>query len=374
MCQQRLNQFKKIIKQNNFDAFLVSNFYNILYLSNFKTLTENEREAWFLITNKNAYLFSDSRYLDNKVNFRTDAFSTKLISPEKGLLEYLKEIFEKEKIKNCALEGDNLKISEFNFLKKNLPKINFINTEKLLIKIREIKDVEEIKKIKKACEISDKCLSEIIKNIKVGQTEKEIAFKIEFWLKEKGYDLAFYPITAIDENSATIHYDTREGNNKKIKKNSLILIDFGAKYQNYLSDMTRIIFIGKPTNEQINVYHKLLNAQKKTIAYANQSGKQDRENKIKNIDIYCRQLLTKSYLLPNYPHSTGHGVGLEIHEYPKISPVSEDKLLKNQVITIEPGVYFQGKWGMRIEDTVLINKNQVEILTRFDKKPLIISN
>lgn len=371
MYQQRLNQFKKIIKQNNFDAFLVSNFFNIFYLSNFKTLTENEREAWLLITNKNTYLFSDSRYLDNKASFKTNTFLTKLISPKRGLLEYLKEIFEKEEIKNCALEGDNLKISEFNFLKKNLPKINFINTEKFLIKIREIKDIEEIKKIKKACEISDQCLSEIIKTIKVGQTEKEIAFKMEFWLKKRGYDLAFYPIIAIDENSATIHYDTREGNNKKIKKNSFILIDFGAKYESYLSDITRIIFVGKPTNEQINVYHKLLNTQTKTITYIHRSGDQ---NEAKKIDIYCRQLLTDNYLLPNYPHSTGHGIGLEIHEYPKISSVSEDKLLKNQVITIEPGVYFQGKWGMRIEDTILINKNQVKALTRFDKKPLIISN
>lgn len=374
MYQQRLNQFKKTIKQNNFDAFLVSNFFNILYLSNFKTLTENEREAWFLITNKNACLFSDSRYLDNKINFKTDTFSTKLISPEKGLLEYLKEIFEKEEIKNCAVESDDLKVSEYQQLTKYFHQTAFIPTNKLIIKQRETKDREEIEKIKTACQISDECLTEIIKTIKVGQTEKEIAFKIEFWLKEKGYDLAFYPIVAIDENSAMIHYHTRGGDNKKIKKNSLVLIDFGTKYQNYLSDITRIIFVGKPTNEQINIYHKLLNAQTKTITYANRSGKHNGQNKIKNIDIYCRQLLTKSYLLPNYPHSTGHGVGLEIHEYPKISSVSEDKLLKNQVITIEPGVYFQGKWGMRIEDTVLINKNQVEILTRFDKKPLIISN
>lgn len=376
MHQQRVLDLKKTLNDKNIDAFLVSNFFNILYLSGFKTLTENEREVWMLITNKNAYLFSDARYISE--NPKSEArnskqiqnFKYKLITPEKGLLKHLEEIFREEGIRACGIESEDIKINEFQQLSKILEATKLLPTEKLIIKQREIKTEEEINKIKGACEMSDRCLTEILKNIRIGQTEKEIAFKIEFWLKEKGYDLAFYPIVAIDENSAVIHYDTRNGNNKKVGENSIILIDFGAKYQDYLSDITRMIFFGKPTDEIVKTYNQLLSAQQKTVKQCN------KETMVKNIDHYCRQQLTSHLSLVtnyhSYPHSTGHGVGLEIHEYPKISPVSDEKLHVNQVITIEPGIYFEEKWGMRIEDTVLVKNNNAESLTKFPKKLLIL--
>jgi len=366
MLQCRVDKLRKTLQEKNLDGFLVSNFYNILYLSGFKTLVDNEREAWMLVMTRNAYLFSDSRYLNDKLQITNNNsiinnkyLIIKLITPEKGLIKHLKEITGKEKIQRLGFEGDDLKVNELQKLKEKLINIEFIPTEKLIIKQREIKDESEIEKIRKACKITDECLTEIVKTIKVGQTEKEIAFKIEFWLKEKGYDLAFYPIVAVDENSAVPHYDTKTGNNKKVKNNSIILIDFGTKYQDYLSDITRVVFVGKPNDEIINAYNKLLAVQTKTIE---QCGN---ETICKNLDSFCRQQL-------NYPHSTGHGVGLEIHEYPKISLTSTDVFSPNQIITIEPGVYFENKWGMRVEDTVLVKENGVEVLTKFDKQPPII--
>lgn len=134
--------------------------------------------------------------------------------------------------------------------------------------------------------------------------------------------------------------------------------------------MTRMVFAGKPGQEKLTVYKKLLSSQEKTIKFL--SKKISTGLAGKDIDMFCRKQLIKN-LLPSYPHSTGHGVGLEVHEYPKLSSLSEDKILANQVITIEPGVYFPDKWGMRIEDTVLVkDKNMIEVLTKFDKKPLII--
>ena len=130
-----------------------------------------------------------------------------------------------------------------------------------------------------------------------------------------------------------------------------------------------MIFAGKPTNEMINTYKALLNAQEKTIERL----KTDR-NPV-SVDQFCRKALTTNYplLTTTYSHSTGHGVGLQIHEYPKISFTSTDVLLPNQVVTVEPGVYLDGKWGMRIEDTVLIKEGkQIEVLTKFSKQLLII--
>ncbi|MEK9169197.1 MAG: M24 family metallopeptidase, partial [Patescibacteria group bacterium] len=172
---------------------------------------------------------------------------------------------------------------------------------------------------------------------------------------------------------------TRAGNNAKVKKNSIILIDYGAKFKNYHSDTTRMIFVGKPTGEMINTYKILLNAQEKTIE------RLKTDNNPVSVDQFCRQLITDvqtpnlgvsttDYRLPSYPHSTGHGVGLQIHEFPKISFTSTDILLPNQVVTIEPGAYINNKWGMRIEDTVLIKENkEVEVLTKFSKKLLIFN-
>jgi len=371
MLQQRIDKLRQTLKEKNIDALLISNFYNILYLSYFKTLVDDEREAWMLVTDRNCYLFSDSRYITENPKSeilnpkQIQNLKYKVIKPEKRLIQYLEKIFEEEEVKTCGIEADDLKVSEHQQLIKFFKETKFFLTEKLIIKQRELKDETEIEKIKKACAISDQCLKDTLRLIKAGKGEKEIAFKIEFWLKEKGYGLAFYPIVAVDENSALAHYDSLSGNNKKIREGSTILIDFGVKYKDYLSDMTRMVFVGKQSDTKIDVYDKLSKAQK-TAIFNLRSGKTAKE-----IDKECRLELERSGL-PIYQHSTGHGIGLQIHEYPKISPISLDSLKQSQVLTIEPGVYLTGKWGMRIEDTVLLGKNGGEALTKFNKEIIIL--
>lgn len=374
MLQTRVGKLRKILAEKNLDGFIISNFYNILYLTGFKTLTDDEREAWGLVTAKNTYLFTDSRYLNDKIQMTNDKSNPndkflilKLITPDKGLIKHLQEIIEEEGLQKLGFEGDDLKVSELQKFIKYLGNVEFISLEKFIIKIREIKDEQEINNLRTACKVADQCLDEIIKTIKNGSSEKEIAFKIEFWLKEKGYDLSFYPIVAIDKNSAIPHYDTRNGNDEKVKNNSIILIDYGAKFKDYHSDTTRMVFIGKPTDEMKNIYKTLLAAQEKTIEQLKI------DNNPVSLDQFCRQHLSAVNQQLTYSHSTGHGVGLQIHEYPKVSFTSVDSLLPNQVVTIEPGVYLDGKWGMRIEDTVVVKDGKAETLTKFEKKLLILN-
>lgn len=382
----RIKKLKEKFKQLNLTALLVSNFYNIYYLSGFKSLTANEREAWLLVTAKNNYLLTDGRYYENIKKQISNIFIPKLITPQKNLLFHLKEIINQEKIGQIGFEAGDLRFGEYQKLKDKLTKtvknkrasfLQFLPTEKLIIKLREIKDDKEIETIKKACQITNQCLTEIAKTIKIGQTEKGIVFKIESWLKKHGQEPAFSPIVAIDRNSSLPHYDTKTNGKEKVKKNSLILIDFGVNYQNYLSDMTRMIFVGKPATRLVNLYHLLLTSQQKTIEQLRKT------NDPKKIDAFCRQQLTNHPSLTTnlpplperclYPHSTGHGLGLEIHEYPKISPKSTDHLSTNQVFTIEPGIYLPERFGLRIEDTVWLKKNnQPEILTQFPKSLFII--
>jgi len=377
MQQQRVDKLKKILKEQNIDALFISNFYNIFYLTDFKTLTENEREVFVVVTRNNVYLITDGRYINNvKLQITNDNSISnnkyliiKLITPEKKLVQHIQEIVIKEKIKNLAVESEDIKLSEYELLKNKL-EVKIIPTSQLIIRLREFKEDEEIITIKKACEIGDQCLKEIITTLKVGQTEKEIAWKIESWTREKGFDIAFDPIVAVDKNSAVPHYKTKEERRlpagRQVKRDSLILIDFGVKYKDYSSDMTRMVFINKPNQKIINIYNKLLVAQEKTIKRLNAI------KYLKEADDFCRQLIVNCRL-PIYPHSTGHGIGLEVHEYPKVSTHSIDILKPKQVFTIEPGVYFEGKWGMRIEDTVMINdKLEVIILTKFAKKLTVL--
>jgi len=369
MHDQRIAKLREILSKQKIEALLVSNFFNILYLTGFKTLTSNEREAFVLVAKNNIYLFTDSRYLDNNYQstLNQNKFGSgqainnlqlKLIEPNKGLVNHLQDIIRDEKIKALGFEAEDLRFYEYKKLQEAFKDITLYPTSKLVIKIREIKNEAEIKLIQKACEAGDQCLEEMVKIIKVGISEKEIAFKTEMWLKEKGYDLAFAPIVAIDANSAVAHYNTKDGEGV-VKDGSVILIDFGVKYKDYLSDITRMVFLGKASDEIKKVYEILSNAQEKTIEKI-----ADLES-LKDVDDYCRKLIT-NYRLPNYPHSTGHGVGLEIHEYPKVSFNSPDRKLENQVFSIEPGIYFPGKWGMRVEDTVVIGKDlKAMVLTKF---------
>ncbi len=365
MHDTRVNELRTKLNSNNIDSLLISNFHNILYLTGFKTLTTDEREAFVLLTKKNIYLFSDERYLTKNSQFPIPNFQSRLIEPQRGLITHLQEITKEENIKTLGFESEDIRYFEFDSLKQRLFPIQLVPTHKLIIGIRELKQEEEVKRIREACKIADQCLEEIAKTIQVGMSEKEVAFRIEFWLKEKGYDLAFDPIVAVDANSSLPHYNTKTGRGI-IKKGSVIMIDFGAKYEDYLSDITRMFFYGKPQAATTNIYNILLNAQEKTL------GKLSFVKYLKEADEYCRRLIT-SEKLSSYPHSTGHGVGLEIHEYPKVSFNSLDIKKAGQVFTVEPGVYFQAKWGMRIEDTIVITEDlKVEALTKYPKSLQII--
>ncbi|GIW64772.1 MAG: aminopeptidase Y [Patescibacteria group bacterium] len=358
----RILKIANFLKENNLDGFLVSNFYNIFYLTSFKGLSSDEREVWVLVLKDEVFLFTDRRY-DNKLKIQSASWRTKVkvvfYEEGKNILHYLREIIDKRNIKKIGFEGEDLKFFEYKKFVDEL-KIDFVPVYFLIKKLRANKDEQEIEFIKKACQIGDQCLNEISKFIKPGISEKEIAFKIEFWLKEKGYDLAFYPIIAVDENSSIPHYDTREGEGK-VKNNSVVLIDFGVKYKNYNSDITRMFFIN-PDIEKINIYQKLLKIQKKSIEFFAVAKPQS----YKQVDLYTRELFKKEGL-PFFPHSLGHGVGLEIHEYPKVSFLIDEAIEDNHIFTIEPGVYFPSRWGLRIEDTVIYQKNKVELLTNFAK-------
>jgi len=219
----------------------------------------------------------------------------------------------------------------------------------------------EICCIKEACKITDKIFSLIVKNLKDKKFKTELDIKYFIKNKAKKYNckLAFKPVIAIGKNAAEIHHKAADS---KLKKGFLVL-DLGVKYRDYCSDMTRTVYIGKPSEKERKMYTLVLEAQLTAMnhvlpgVYA------------ADIDLIARAVLQDYY--KNFKHGTGHGVGGKIHQAPSLKPRGKFRLKENTAITIEPGLYFKNKLGIRIEDTILVKDNPVQ-LTKTTKKLIVI--
>lgn len=343
------------------DAFLVSQFHNILYMSGFLTLSPLEREAYLLIIGDKKMIITDSRYDGER---HSEDSTLIILKPGERVMDIIGRMVREYSVKTLGFEADNLKWNEVEMMKKMGVELTPITNA--FARERAIKTEEEIFAIKQACHIGDMVLKDITPYIHPGQTEKEIAWYIEKSIRE-GYNgqLAFDPIVAVDANAASAHYNTKKGEGVVID-GSIILLDFGVQVHNYNSDITRMVAVGEVSDEIKNAYADLLDAQKKTIEYATTA------TELKAIDVFCRNELQK-HSHPNYGHSTGHGIGLEVHEFPRVSATSLDDKKEGQVFTIEPGIYHRGKWGMRLEDTVTVSaQGEIEVLTRFPKDLILL--
>jgi len=345
---------------------LVSNPANIFYLTN---ITVDPRDAWVLLTETATYFFTDARFKDILNNI---AHSKKLsitntpiiaceISSTQPMSASVQKILSVNASTTLYFEADNITVAELKILKSKIT-ASFRPCSDDLSLMRQIKQKQEISKIRNACATIDACLADIAHLVRVGLTEYEIAFKLDSWLREKGFASAFPPIVAIDEHAAIPHFNTQLHGTKKITKNCIILIDAGAKVDGYCSDISRMFTIGSPSDAFMNDYHNLLEAQEKTIHELSS------QKEYRDVDLFCRKQLATHQIEP-YAHATGHGIGIEVHEKPYVGFNSKDLIKPGHVVTIEPGIYKEGLYGMRIEDTIYVNaEGNPEILTLFPKK------
>lgn len=351
---EKLRCLRNKIRTMDLDGMIVSNPVNIKYLTNI------EAEGTLILARKENYFITDGRYIE-------DVNSTLTINDE-IIVSDVKDI-SKEDFENFFLFCENIGFEE-NYItyakyKEYMYKYrinNFVETEGLIEKQREIKDEEEIKNITKACIITDKCFDYITTFIKKGMTEKQIAYEIDKFFIENGAEgVAFETIVASGPNSSKPHAVPTE---RRITSGDVITIDMGCKYNGYCSDMTRTIFVDNISDEVKNVYDLVLKNQKQTIS-------EMREGMIcKNIT----KMVLNDFELNNQTliHALGHGVGLDIHETPILGTKNENILKSNMVVTDEPGIYIPGKFGVRIEDTVLVGKTVGVPLTKSNKEYVII--
>lgn len=351
---EKIRHLREKLKALNLDGMIVSNPVSIKYLSNI------EVDGLLLITRKENIFLTYTMYLEM-------VKSTLTINDEIIVADFRdigKDEYENFFLfcENVGFEENYVTYKEYQYLKQKYKINNFAETEEIIEKLREVKDSEEIENIRKACEITDACFEHLKSFIKPGKTEKEIAFEIEMFFKTHGADgLAFDTIVAIGENSANPHWIPSD---RQVQIAEPILIDMGCKYNGYASDMTRMMFVGCILEETKKVYDIVLKNQEKVIEQIQEYAS------IKTLS----QMVESDFKLNNYTliHALGHGVGLETHERPYITSRNDTFLKENMVIAIEPGIYLPGKYGIRIEDTILVTKNGCEILTKSPKTYTVI--
>jgi Xaa-Pro aminopeptidase len=328
-----LSGLRSFLKSEKLDAFLVLTKTNRQYLSGF-----TGSSGTLVISRHSAALFVDGRYTlrakrESQVPIRS--------------LGTIVENINKHKIRKIGVE-DRITLSQFKFLKKQLPGKQWKVTHDWTENLRTGKNSEELANISKGSQLIDKAFRMVLKLARRKNiTESEIAHQIEKFGKARGAALAFDPIVAWGANAASPHHFS---SNTKLGKNNFLLLDFGYKVNGYHSDFTRTIFLGKPGSLHEKVYETVLAAQLAAISRVKIG------QRASNVDNAARSLIDEEGFGQNFTHSTGHGVGLEIHELPNFSAHTTDVLRKNSVVTVEPGIYLPGKFGVRIEDMILVGE------------------
>lgn len=361
----RIDQFRKLLVEKRLDAILLSNYQTIVFLTGYTNFSKEEREAYLLVTADNQYIFTDGRYT-GAIKDKVSHFNLQEISHKNPLSNILKSLSKINKLEKIAIEEHDLKVSEWRVFSKVFKKLTDFGQNN----IRSIKDDYEIENIRESCRIGDKLFDFILKKIKSGITEKQIKSQMEQFLKSKNVQISFEPVVAFGKNSSIPHHQT--GDDKlQTKDGSFVLLDFGVKYNNYCSDITRTIFFGNPSKKQRDIYKVVADAQQKAADYISGQLKKGAKINAKIVDKVARDfIISKGY--PSIPHSLGHGIGLQVHETPYLSVKSKQILESGMVFSIEPGIYIPGFGGVRIEDLYLIKEDKLLQLTSAPKELISI--
>lgn len=348
---ENLEAIQSILLDKQLDALVVTNHINIFYLCGFSGLSPTEREAILVIKNNKSILITARLYQQEAQKLASSTLEIKIAAERNEYDNFIRKSFSLSK--KIGFESNDLKFAEYKKFKRMALPNKFIHTNSFIEKLRINKTEEEINKIEKAQIISQKAFKMLTKTIKIGQTELEISDRLTTIIKSLGASsLAFESVVASGPNSAFPHYKTGK---RKIKKGEVLLLDFGAKYQNYCADLTRTVFSGKAKDYQKRTYDLVFLAQQKAIAKIKEGAK------AKTIHKAVEKTFEKENLNDNFIHSTGHGIGLEVHEKPSISRKSKDTLKNGMVFSVEPGLYFP--WGgVRIEDLVTIKNGKPQII------------
>ena len=353
----RIDNLRSRFKDLEIDAFLVTDDENRRYLSGFVGTA-----GYLFITPKSAVLATDSRYTeqagDQAPDYRVDRIT--------GRLEWLPALAAEFGVKRLGFEADNVTVHLLERFKaansesENGAKgFELVPTTGVPLGLRAFKDADELALLQRSIDIADHAFSAVAETIHVGDKEEEIAWRIEVAVREQGAEsLSFPTIVGSGPNAALPHHRAGE---RKVREGEPIVIDMGARYRGYCSDLTRTVVVGEPDEQFKKVYDTVLAAQLTAIESV-ESGMTGAE-----ADNLARTVINEAGYGELFGHSLGHGIGLEVHEAPWVASRVEDKLEDGMTFTIEPGIYISGWGGVRIEDIVVLENGRARVLSHAPK-------
>ncbi len=335
------------------DAFLVSGLPNIRYLSGF-----TGDHALLLATPDSLMLFTDPRYTIQA----SDECTCPVKTIHKGPLDAAAvQMIGRKRLKRIGFEALRMTYDVYQRLKESLPLGASLKPLGAVIeRLRMVKSPEEIERIRTSVNTNSTAFAKTVSSVRQGVSESAIAGQLEYEMRRLGAEkAAFETIVAFGERAALPH---AQPTSKKLANDEIVLIDMGACQAGYMSDMTRVLFLGQPNRKIQHMYQAVLKAQLAALDSVRPGVTAS------HIDRQARKVLASEGLAKEFVHSTGHGLGLEIHEPPRLGKTDKTRLEAGMVITIEPGAYIRGFGGIRIEDTVLVTKSGCEILTPTSKE------
>ena len=348
MPYKRITNLKSAFDDHGISAFLVTHPTNIRYLTN----NVPSSDSWLLVTKKKSYYITDSRYQEE---MKAALPGMEVVCRKGSLAEAAVQAARSARVRKLGFDEHHFSVAGFKAFKKQVPKsVKLLAANGAVEQLREVKDASELKCIRKALSVHRQCLHYIREYITPNTTEEKILQKLKEFITAQGVGFSFDPICASGPHSSFPHARVSR---RKLQAQDIFLLDMGIDVEGYKSDLTRMFFFGKIPDLALRVSNAVYEAQQCAIR-AIAPGKP-----VAEIDAQARNYLKEKRLNQYFGHGLGHGVGLDIHESPTVGPASKQILREGMVLTVEPGVYIPHKFGVRLEEMVLVTKKGCEVLS-----------
>lgn len=352
LISERLRACRESLRSRSIDGYLTTGRTDGYYLTGF-----DGEDGAVLILPRKVYLLTDGRFEEEAA--RSAPWATAVIRTG-SLASSLARLLKRHRVRRLGFEPEQMTVAQHTAFRKAIRPARLVRLPKLTMKLRLIKDDAEIKAIEQALRVAEDAFTAVIGRLRLGATERDIASELEHQMIRRGASGASFPIIVAEGPNSSLPHATP--GRRRIRRGSAVLIDWGATVDHYRSDLTRVIFIRTIPPRFRRMYEHVLSAQAegiRAIAPGMRMG---------DVDAAARNPLARAGMGRRFSHSLGHGLGLDIHEPPRLARNVTDRLKAGMVVTVEPGVYFPGIGGVRIEDDVLVTENGRRVLSRLPKE------
>lgn len=352
---QRRARLRFKLRKARVDGLLVTNFTNVTYLTGF-----TGEDSHLLVGRDHEWMLSDTRFT-TQLEEECPDLEAVIRRPPTTIEELAVRTIRSAKWSTLAVEGDSLNVEAFHSLEGNLRKVELVTTTGMVEQLREIKDRDEIEEIERAVRMAERSFEVVRASLRGDLTEKQVADELDHRIRLFGGQGCSFPtIAAVGPRAALPH--ARPGSRYHVGDHPLLLVDWGARTDGlYVSDLTRVVLSGKPTKRLERMYRVVQAAQEKAIEAIRPGAVMEQ------IDRVARDVIEQSGWGKRFGHSLGHGIGLEVHEQPRLAVDQKRPLKAGMVVTVEPGIYIPGWGGIRIEDDVLVTRTGHRVLSRCPK-------